>query len=155
MALIWPSVIRSVLRDGAYIGDAAIADINEQQLVSMMVGREISNMYGTRDPAEYAEVAKREPIFVAKDLHKMGKYFNVNFSVRPGEIVGLSGLVGAGRTETVRAIFGMDPKDDGKIFIEGKENLDRYLDSDDFRIIAIDNQGNIFKSDSLIFHESE
>jgi len=111
----------SVLRDGQYVGDAAVKDIDQQKLVAMMVGREINDMYGKRDPAEYAEVAKREPIFSAKGLRKTGKYYNVSFDVRPGEIVGLSGLVGAGRTEVCRGIFGAEPIDGGELWLDGKK----------------------------------
>jgi ABC-type sugar transport system ATPase subunit len=107
----------TVLRDGEYICDAEVKDIDEDFLVTKMVGRKIENIYGKRDPA--AEVG--DVLFEAKDICRTGTFNNISFNVRSGEIIGLAGLVGAGRTEIGRAIFGAEPVESGKLFLDGEE----------------------------------
>ena len=107
----------TVLRDGQKIVDAKVSEIDEDYLISHMVGRSIENIYGSRTPgSEIGDV-----VFEAKHLTRKGVFEDISFNVRRGEIVGFSGLVGAGRTEVGRAIFGADPLDGGTIFLEGKE----------------------------------
>lgn len=104
----------SVLRDGLYVDTKPVESVSKDQLVSMMVGREINNMF----PKVETEIG--DVVFRVDKL--CGKGFeNICFEVRKGEILGISGLVGSGRSETMRAIFGIDPLTSGKIFLENKE----------------------------------
>lgn len=105
----------TVMRDGKHIHTGPVSDFTQESLVKMMVGREITNVY----PKE--EVPIGDTVLEVEGLNS--SYTNlkdINFKVRAGEIVGLGGLMGAGRTETVRAIFGLDPIDSGTIRINGK-----------------------------------
>ncbi|MBQ5598514.1 MAG: sugar ABC transporter ATP-binding protein, partial [Lachnospiraceae bacterium] len=105
----------TILRDGEYIDTKYIKDITMDDIVQMMIGREIGERYPKRDCAIGEEVFRVEGL-----SHE--KYFkDVNFSVRAGEVLGVSGLMGAGRTEIRQAIFGNMPTTGGKLFIEGKE----------------------------------
>lgn len=107
----------TVFRDGKSIATNDIKDVNRDMIISMMVGREIKNVYPTRD-------TKPGDIFFEAKNFSCGKlYHDVNFNVRHGEIVGLSGLVGAGRTEIVRAVSGLDPCDSGEVYLDG-ESID-------------------------------
>ena len=105
----------TILRDGEYVGTRYIKDITMDDIVQMMIGREIGERYPKRDCQIGAEVLRVEGL-----SHE--KYFkDVNFTVRAGEVLGVSGLMGAGRTEIMQAIFGNMPITGGKLFIEGKE----------------------------------
>ncbi|MEG1985437.1 MAG: sugar ABC transporter ATP-binding protein [Oscillospiraceae bacterium] len=104
----------SVFRDGQYIDTKNMEDTTKSELISMMVGREIKNVFPKTD-CEIGDVA-----FKVEGLSGKG-FNNISFEVRKGEILGLSGLVGSGRSETMRAIFGLDPLSSGKIYIDGKE----------------------------------
>ena len=106
----------TVLRDGQTITNAKVSDIDEDFLISNMVGRSIEDIYGNR--AEDEKIG--DVIFEAKGLTRKGVFEDVSFQVRKGEIVGFSGLVGAGRTEVGRAIFGADPLDAGEMTLMGK-----------------------------------
>jgi rhamnose transport system ATP-binding protein len=105
----------TVLRDGATIDTQLMADVDRQELIRLMVGRELSAVFPKR-PVELSDVVL--------DLRRLGcraaGVSNVDLTVRGGEIVGLAGLVGAGRTELARTIFGLTPKDDGEIRLRGK-----------------------------------
>ena len=107
----------TVLRDGKYICDADVKDIDEDFLVTKMVGRAIENIYGHRKPEDVIG----EEVFRAENLSRKGVFSDISFNVRAGEIVALSGLVGAGRTEIGRAIFGSEPADGGKMYLNGEE----------------------------------
>lgn len=107
----------TVLRDGKYICDEDVNDIDEDYLVSKMVGRKIENIYGKRNPND--EIG--EVIFEVKNLTKKGVFEDISFHVKKGEIIGFSGLVGAGRTEIGKAIFGADKADSGDIFLNGEK----------------------------------
>jgi len=112
----------TVLRDGKNVSEAAVKDIDEEYLITNMVGRTITNMYGKRGP----EDAIGEVLFEARNItdRKKGlhrKFEGISFSVRAGEIVGVAGLIGAGRTEMARAIFGAEPPESGTVFLKGKE----------------------------------
>ncbi len=100
----------SVLRDGQLI-DEVPATTSEAELVRLMVGREITNQY-PREPHPIGD-----PLLVVKDLSSDDKFQNVSFTVHAGEIVGMAGLVGAGRTEVIRAIAGCDPVTGGSIMV--------------------------------------
>jgi ABC-type sugar transport system ATPase subunit len=106
----------TVLRDGKHVCDAAVDQINEEFLIANMVGRKIGNIYGERDPgAKIGEV-----LFEARDLARKGEFEAISLKVRKGEIVGVAGLVGSGRTELGRAIFGAEPADSGQLFLHGR-----------------------------------
>lgn len=105
----------TILRDGTYVGTEKIKDINMDDIVRMMIGREI----GERFPARDAKIGKE--MLRVEGLTKGKTFKDVNFSVKAGEVLGVSGLMGAGRTEIMHAIFGNLPFESGKIFIESKE----------------------------------
>ena len=107
----------TVLRDGAYICNAAVSDIDEEYLITNMVGRTIKNIYGKRD--EKNPDATR--VFEVNDLSLAGAFKNISFHINKGEIVGFAGLVGAGRTELGRSIFASEPPDSGTITLEGRQ----------------------------------
>lgn len=104
----------TVLRDGEYIGTKAISETDMGDLIRMMIGREI----GERYPDRTSMIG--EEVFRVKDLTCPGVFHNINFEVKGGEVLGVSGLMGAGRTEIMKAIFGAMPHVTGEIFIDGK-----------------------------------
>jgi len=105
----------TILRDGATVHTGALAEISTDRIIQHMVGRELVAIYRRQAVAPGAELLRVEGLARGSALHE------VSFSLRAGEIVGLAGLIGAGRTETCRAIFGVDPLDAGRIFVEGRE----------------------------------
>nr|WP_066627061.1 sugar ABC transporter ATP-binding protein [Clostridium magnum] len=105
----------TVMRDGEYIGTKVTKSTTKDELISMMVGRELTNYY-TRTYNEPGET-----ILEVKNLTREGILKDVSFKIKKGEILGMAGLMGAGRSEVMRAIFGLDPIDSGEIFIEGKK----------------------------------
>lgn len=102
----------TVMRDGCYVGTRNKSDVDMQQLIQMMVGRKINDIYKRNYNTAGVEILRTERLTGLR-------FRNVDISVRSGEIVGLAGLVGAGRTELARAIFGYDPIETGKFWIEG------------------------------------
>jgi len=105
----------TILRDGQYVGTEAIKDITMDDVVQMMIGREIGERYPQRDVKIGAEVLRVEGLTHEKLFH------DVSFSVRAGEVLGVAGLMGAGRTEIMQAIFGNLPICGGKVLINGQE----------------------------------
>lgn len=106
----------TVLRDGCYIGCRDIKDITKDEMIAMMIGRELTQQYPQRTN-EIGEVS-----FEVRDLTDGGEHVKeVSFQARKGEVLGFYGLVGAGRTETMRMIFGADRKAGGQIFLNGQE----------------------------------
>ena len=105
----------TVMRDGEYISTDPIAETNVDQLVRRMVGRDVTTLF----PKEEAQIG--EPVLVVKGLTQPGVFHDVDFTVRSGEIVALAGLVGAGRSEIARAVFGVDPYSSGSVSIKGKQ----------------------------------
>ena len=105
----------TILRDGTYIDTRYIKDITMDDIVQMMIGREI----GERYPARHVQIGGE--VIRVEGLTHQKLFRDVSFSVRAGEVLGVSGLMGAGRTEIMQAIFGNLPIVSGKIFIEGKE----------------------------------
>lgn len=103
----------TVLRDGKYI-DTVPASTPEPELVRLMVGRSITDQF----PRTTFPVG--EPLLQVKGLNRAGDIRDVSFEVRAGEVVGLAGLVGAGRTEVLRAIFGVDKYDAGEVIVQGR-----------------------------------
>lgn len=106
----------TVMRDGKYITTVNTKDTNRKELVSLMVGRELGEDFPQRDSKIGEEILRVENLSTEKT-----KLSNINFSLRKGEILGFAGLVGAGRTEVMRAIFGADPRTSGDIYIKGKK----------------------------------
>lgn len=105
----------TVLRDGRTIETRSIDGVTSEELVRLMVGRELSAVFPKRD------VKKGDVTFELRDLaSRSAGIRNVNLSVRAGEIVGVAGLVGAGRTELAKVIFGIEPRDSGHILKDGK-----------------------------------
>ncbi len=104
----------TVLRDGKFIGTRNTAETSENELISMMVGREFDNMYGN------VMAVGGDVILEVKHL-TTDKVQDISFTLKKGEILGFSGLVGAGRTEMAQALFGIDPIRSGEIWLEGKK----------------------------------
>ena len=105
----------TVIRDGEYIDTRPIDQWDNDSLIRAMVGRTVDNQF----PKEFGE--KGECFLKVEDLTVGGVLDHVSFEAYGGQILGFSGLVGAGRTETMRAIFGADPIDGGKVYVKGKE----------------------------------
>ncbi len=105
----------TIMRDGQYITDGDFDSMTMDQIIANMVGREIKEQFPR------VECEKGKKIFEVKNLNAGRQVRDISFSLYEGEIVGFAGLMGAGRTETTRAIFGVDPKTGGQIFLDGKE----------------------------------
>lgn len=106
----------TVLRDGEYIGLCDIKTTSNDELIKMMVGRELKQLY----PKEYAPIGSI--VLEVKDMRDVfNKVKGVSFHARKGEVLGFSGLVGAGRTETMRLLFGADKKVSGEVYVDGKK----------------------------------
>ena len=104
----------TVMRDGAVVHDAPIAAMTPDEMVRRMVGRELSALY----PKQDAQVG--DTVLSVQRLTREGVFADVSFEVRAGEVVALAGLVGAGRSEVARAIFGIDKPDAGHVEVDGK-----------------------------------
>lgn len=105
----------TVLRDGQWIGTKPAKELDNDMLIKMMVGRELTDIY-PKDPVEIGDV-----ILEVKNLSRGKKVRDASFSLRKGEVLGIAGLVGAGRSELVETIFGLYLKTGGQIFLHGKE----------------------------------
>ncbi len=105
----------TILRDGRTVCTSALRDMTTDTIIRNMVGREVSAIY-RRDP-----IPPGEELLRVEHLTRSGKLDDVSFTLRAGEIVGMAGLIGAGRTELCRAIFGLDPIDSGSVRVAGKE----------------------------------
>ena len=105
----------TILRDGEYVGTKNIPETNMDEIVKMMIGREIGERYPERN-TKLGDV-----VFEVKNLNCPGTFKNVNFNVRAGEVLGVAGLMGAGRTEIMQSIFGNMPHVTGQIFMNGQE----------------------------------
>lgn len=103
----------TILRDGAVVASEPAANFDIDKVISLMVGRKITNVY----PKEEAEIG--DVVFEAKGLWREDVFEDISFNVRAGEIVGFAGLVGSGRTEVARAVFGLDPLDGGELLVRG------------------------------------
>ncbi len=105
----------TVFRDGNVVDSRPKEDYDMETIISQMVGRKLENNY----PKEDVELG--EIILEVKGLTSKGKFEDISFYVRKGEIVGFAGLMGAGRTEVMRSLFGLDGYESGKIIIKGEE----------------------------------
>ncbi|MBO7386214.1 MAG: sugar ABC transporter ATP-binding protein, partial [Lachnospiraceae bacterium] len=107
----------TVMRDGCYVGTLVTEESTKDDIINMMVGRIIYE-----EPKTKSRVSDDAPVVLRVDHLNAGRMVqDVSFELRKGEILGFSGLMGAGRTETARAIFGADPKESGEIFVNGKK----------------------------------
>jgi inositol transport system ATP-binding protein len=108
----------TVIRDGKLVDSGPASNYNPEKIISLMVGREINNIFPKDTTVPIGEV-----VFEVKNLTQEadvgGRFRDISFDLRKGEILGFAGLVGAGRTEVMRAIFGMDPYTSGKVFLNG------------------------------------
>ncbi len=104
----------TVLRDGAYVDTKPMSEVSREELIRLMVGRSISNLFPKQT------VTAGDVVLRATNLSRAGTFENVNFELHRGEILGLSGLVGAGRTEVARALFGVEPATSGEVQINGQ-----------------------------------
>lgn len=106
----------TVIRDGQVIDTQPIELLDRETIISKMVGRSMEQEYPTRN-----RVPDNEVIMKVEDLSRDSKFHHVSFEVKKGEILGIAGLVGSGRTEIVRCIFGADKASSGRIYLKGKE----------------------------------
>ena len=113
----------TVMRDGGYVGTVDYKDTTLDELISMMVGRDLDNIFPPHSSAPTAEV-----VLSVKDLCREGVLDHVSFELHRGEILGFSGLMGAGRSEVVRALFGADPITSGTIIVNGKELINHSIE---------------------------
>ncbi len=104
----------TVLRDGTYVGTRPVSETSEDDLITMMVGRTIDNLFPKLDTEVGATVLE------VRGLHRKGQFHDISLELRAGEIVGLAGLVGSGRSELAQAIFGIAPPDGGEIRLDGR-----------------------------------
>ena len=104
----------TVLRDGQYVGMQPVAEVSSEQLISMMVGRTIDNLF-PKLPAEIGDI-----VLEVRDLWRKPVCRGVSLTLRAGEIVGLAGLVGSGRSEFAQTVFGFTPAQSGEIWLEGR-----------------------------------
>jgi len=105
----------TIMRDGAYIETLIASEATKKELANKMVGRNLQDYY----PERHAEIG---PVyFKVEHINQGRKVRDLSFEVRSGEVLGINGLVGSGRTETIRVIFGEDKKDSGRIYIDGEE----------------------------------
>jgi rhamnose transport system ATP-binding protein len=105
----------TVLRDGSYVDTRSMKDITRDDLIRMMVGRTINNLFPKQD------VRIGDVVLKVENLTRVGFFQDVSFELRRGEILGMAGLVGAGRTNVARAIFGVEPATGGRIQVEGRD----------------------------------
>ncbi len=104
----------TTLRDGAYVGTRAMADVTTDELIRMMVGRTLGELFPKQS------VAAGEVVLEVTGLGVAGSFADVSFELRRGEILGMAGLIGAGRTNVARALFGTEPATSGTIKLDGK-----------------------------------
>lgn len=105
----------TVFRDSQYIGTWGVNELTNKELINKMVGREIADIY----PKKKIEFGKE--LFKVEGLSKLGYYSDISFSVHEGEILAMTGLVGAGRTEVCQGIMGIEKPDSGSVYLDGKK----------------------------------
>ena len=110
----------TIIRDGSFIESGPVSEYDMDKIVSRMVGRPLTNIYPPREEGtEFGEVVL-EGRHLTQEKPDGGRFQDVSFQVRAGEILGFAGLMGAGRSEVMRAIFGLDPLSSGEVLLEGK-----------------------------------
>jgi rhamnose transport system ATP-binding protein len=105
----------TVLRDGAFVDTRRTSEVTEEEIVKLMVGRALGDLY------ERSAAVLGDTVLELQGLTSDGKFRNIDLNVRAGEVVGMAGLIGSGRTEVARAIFGMERPTTGKILLNGHE----------------------------------
>jgi rhamnose transport system ATP-binding protein len=105
----------TVLRDGAYVDTRPVKDVTRDDLIRMMVGRTITEMFPKQD------VQAGKVVLQVDHLTREGSFRDISFELRQGEILGMAGLIGAGRTNVARSLFGVEPPTSGKIHLDGRE----------------------------------
>jgi rhamnose transport system ATP-binding protein len=105
----------TVMRDGSYVDTCLLKDVSRDDLIRLMVGRTITDLFPKQD------VKAGDVVLKVENLSRAGSFRDVNFELRTGEILGMAGLVGAGRTNVARAIFGVEPATSGRIQLAGRE----------------------------------
>lgn len=105
----------SVLRDGRHIGTHRVKDLTQPEIIRMMVGRSMEDIYPAINPCT------DEVVLEVKKLNCKGKFSDISFAVHKGEILGISGMVGAGRSDVASSVFGLGPLDSGEIYLRGKK----------------------------------
>ena len=105
----------TVLKDGTSSDSLLVSETDRNAIIRLMLGRTPDTMYPVRNPV------KGDELFRASGIRAGNRVNDVSFSLKAGEILGIAGLVGSGRTETVRAIFAADPRSEGRLFLEGGE----------------------------------
>lgn len=105
----------TVMRDGSTVGISLVSETTESEVVRLMVGREVSELFPKLEP-KIGEV-----VLEVKNLCLAGQFRNISFEVRAGEIFALAGLVGSGRSEVIRAVFGIEKYDSGEVILRGKK----------------------------------
>jgi inositol transport system ATP-binding protein len=129
----------TVFRDGKYIGTYNVCDTNQNELIRLMVDRDITEMFPERRPG-FGEVCMS-----VRGLHQQGVFNEISFDLHGGEILGVSGLMGAGRTELVNALFGVTMPSGGEILINGKrvtKPVPKKMISHGIGYVTEDRQGN-------------
>ena len=136
----------TVMRDGKSVGEFETDATNEREIVEHMVGRDIGDFY-----PEMTRNIKEEK-FAIKNFSREGFFENISINVKSGEIVGIAGLMGAGRSEIFRSVFGIDPKDSGEIFINGsKVEINSPIDAINKKIAFVTENR---KEEGLVLDES-
>lgn len=107
-----------VLRDGQLVGSGAVTEFSHNRLVSLMVGRQLDQLYPER--ASRPKMTPLPCLFEARSVSQPGIVRDISFQLAPGEVLGISGLMGAGRSELARILFGLDPYASGQVLLEGK-----------------------------------
>jgi ribose transport system ATP-binding protein len=107
----------TIIRDGEVIETKEVSETDRNEIITAMVGREITEVYPKRE----GDCSENEEILRIENFSSQGLFEDVSFSLKKGEVLGLAGLVGAGRTEIARAIFGIDYKDSGEIYLKGQK----------------------------------
>jgi inositol transport system ATP-binding protein len=122
----------TIFRDGTVVESHPASEMTMDQVISLMVGRKMENIY----PKETVDLG--EKLLEAKNLHSDGIFKDINFHVKAGEIVGFAGLVGAGRTEVMRALFGLDPLTGGEVLIRNKKvSIKKVSDSINHKMVML------------------
>src|ERR1051325_5694867 len=110
----------TVLRDGRLVGEYETAKLPRAELVSRMIGRALSQMPPPQRDQTIRQLQQNEPVLELRQLGREGSIAPIDMKVGKGEVVGLAGLLGSGRTETARLIFGIDRPQTGEMFVDGK-----------------------------------
>lgn len=123
----------TVLRDGKYVDTRPVRGLDRSEMIGMMVGRSITNIFPEPEEKQIGDV-----IFEVRNFSNGKQFHNISLKVRAGEIVGLSGLMGAGRSELCRAIVGLDGKETGQVLVDGKEvTINRPKDAIENKIAMV------------------